>query len=599
MKRAYLIIAIFAGFVSVLPYFLAYRATEPVGGERLHFLYQDSELVYLTRIREITEGDIHIASPFFYEYKDTPGIQQPFGEWLYALATIGNQDLIMPVVVASKFFLPILLFIILYHLIREILSGYREGKTVNRVVAIAVSTLVVLGYELSNVGFLREIIANTYNSLHISVWTRLVNPITGAIGFFTISYLSLTFHKKNKSLRIIFSGLILGVMSGYIFSFALGMVLFGCMLTLALVERNWVKAKDLFFVMTIALIINTHYLISIFTSSENIAALSKNGLLLTHNVLHNKALYLAGIVFVLSSVVVFYLKQRSTTLFKSSAWQWSASAIVAGLICLNQQVLTGKTVWPGHFVQYTNPIAYIVFFTSIFLVLCTFFESKSLKAQKIFYTFVTVGSVLGVLGIFLVNILATQSIESYQARYQDSQRYAPLLEWLEQQGGQCVVFVAEQQERIEKYITAYTPCDLYHSIYVFSGIPTERIMHNYLVNLRLFGVSEKKVEKYLDSHEHDMTGYFFEDWVDMFSFGNDHWVFNTKSPEERARFLPEAKRHVVTEYKKLENQSTDTLLKKYAINYIVFDRTYDTLDPNRLGYPIVFETNGLVVMKVN
>jgi hypothetical protein len=219
--------------------------------------------------------------------------------------------------------------------------------------------------------------------------------------------------------------------------------------------------------------------------------------------------------------------------------------------------------------------------------------------RPLFYRGVVIISLSGMSFILLVNLFTVQSVLTNYDAYQDIQRYVPVLEWLDKNSDQeCTVFSVEEQERIEKYITAYTHCNLYQSSYVFYAVPDDRILHNYVVQLRLLGVKEDALEVYLDSHEDDMRKYFFADWADKFSDGNDQWVFNTRTPESRAAFQPRAKAKVIKEYGKVANQSTDSLLRRYAINYVVVDKKYTTSDSIPSGYPVVFESHEVAIFKV-
>jgi hypothetical protein len=600
-KKIYIGFAFLVGLMSVLPYLIAYDAVDSHFGYKLHYFYQDSELVYLSRIREVTEGNIKITSPVFFEYKNSVNMQQPFGEWVYALGALGNPEFVPYFAMVSKFLFPALLFIIIYMLTCKVLGYSETRKKINQSIAVFVATFIVLGYDLTNIGFLRHVLSGSFSAPALSLWTRIVNPITGALGLFSLSYFLLVRNHTHHPFRIICAGLLLGLLSGYIFSFALGMVMMGCMFCFALLEKNWVRAKHLFYIISIAVLVNIFYIFSVLTATSDVSVLQKNGLLLTHQVLHNKVLYIALGAFVVATASRYYC-MHERRFWGDVSWQWSVSTLLAGFVCLNQQVLTGKTVWPGHFVQYTNPLGYIIFFTSIFILADSVLEKLNENWQKVYRMAIISICLLGTVGIFAVNIIAMQPIATNSNReaYQDSQRYTPLFGWLKEHSGtQCVVFVAEEKERLEKYITAYTPCDLYHSSYVFVSVPPERILHNYLVHLRLLGVTVDTLQEYLDSHESDMNEYFFNDWADKFSDGHDYWVFNTRKPGSMAQFLPSTKSMVITAYKKIANEPIDTLLHTYAIEYIVFDTKYDTLSEEVLqGYPVVFKTSSLVVLKI-
>lgn len=598
-KKLLFIVAIIVGSISIFPYIYAYQNLESINEEKLHYFYQDSELVYLSRIREVTEGRLNISSPAFNEYKEIKNIQQPFGEWMYAAASLGNSDLIPIVAMVSKFVLPALLFMILYLLVVRLMVRSQYDEKVSQTVGLFVAAVVVLGYDLTNVGYLSQVFSHTFNAPQLSLWTRMVNPIIGALGFFLVSYFVLMLYQKQRALWVILAGLTLGLTAGYIFSFAIGMVFVAIMLCFAILEKNWNRVKSFGAIIVIALLMNSTYLYSLMTASTDAAALQKNGLLLTHQFLHNKVLYIALLSFVIASLYV-YLRNRDKEVFwKSPAWQWQVSAMLAGFVCLNEQVITGKTVWPGHFVQFTNPIGYIVFSISALTIFSTFIQNENEKYRKYCGKVVIGACILGIVALCAINFSTIPSVITNKNEFQNIQRYIPVIEWLNKNADEeCVIFPVEEFEKLGQYIPAYTSCDVYHSSYVFFAVPPERIMHNYIVHLRLMGVTEKTIDAYLDTHENDMRQYFFNNWAEKFSDGNDTWVFNTTKQGTLETFIPNAKTMVTKEYKRTVNIPLNDLLHQYKITYIIVDTHHDSLNDEMEQYPVVFTANNLMLLKL-
>ena len=89
---------------------------------------------YLMRIQEIIDGHPSLGSPVFYEYKSEPPLSPPVGEFLYALPTLMLGISPITTLVASKFFLPALLFLLVYLLVWR-LSGVTN--TTSKLTAIA------------------------------------------------------------------------------------------------------------------------------------------------------------------------------------------------------------------------------------------------------------------------------------------------------------------------------------------------------------------------------------------------------------------------------------------------------------------------------
>lgn len=595
-RNILLSIAFIVGTLSIAPYLVAYIAVETPNEEKLHFFYQDAELVYLTRIREIMEGNLTVASPFFYEYKGVHNIQQPFGEWYYAIFSLGQPEFLPAVSIALKFVLPSIFFLLVFGVVRLLFESYRETERYHYLIAMSIAVFVVLGYDFNNVGYWKEIISGNFSHPQLSMWTRLVHPITGALGLFGLMYLIFTFGRKYTDYRVIGAGILLGTMSGYIFSFALGLAMTGLFALFACMSKEWRQLRRFWAVLTIAIIMNTGYFFSLFTTHSDTMALTKNGLLLVDTMLHNKVLYIATFVFLLTTLFMRLRPAVYGNFIERAGWQWSCAALVASFVCLNLQVIFGKTVWPGHFVQYTNPISYIVFFTSLVLLFDGILVLVKEEKRRMVRNIIEWTAVGAILFICLVNIRTLPSVFSASEAYTDSQRYTPVFNWLTQNAEtSCVVFVPEAEERLEKYIAAYTQCDLYHTAYVFHAVPFERILHNYILELRLLGITQDELSTYLENHPERIRRYFFEDWVDMFYNSNDTWVFNSKSEAEREAFLPKYTSLIVAEYVRLAGVSLSELLSKYKSDYLIIDQAYTEIPEEVQTYPLLFSSGTIVV----
>lgn len=599
MNRKILSLLFFlVGALSVLPYVLAYTHVPGTTDEKLHYFYQDSELVYLARIREIIEGHPTVSSPVFYEYKNVPNLQQSYGEWVYALATFGHVHLLPTVALLSKFVFPGILAVLVFLCVQKFLRMATVVHTrTHTYFAFFLSILVTLGLEFNHAGFWRQLFVHDDPLLYLSLWTRIVNPITGALGFFFVSYVIFALYEKQRALQTICAGVVFGLMSGYFFSFTLTGLMLGGILLCAVLQREWSYARSIMYVICIAFIINIFYIYHIVFGVSDIATLQKSGLLVTHDVLHNKILYLVGAVLVVTFLYSYYV-DRTKNILTNRAWQWAFVCTLAGIVLLNQQVITGKTIWPGHFVQYTNPVSYIIFFISLYKIGQLLF-GKYTTYQYLYERVVRWCAVLGTGMIVTVNLVGIYHATLPQSVYADEQRYASGLMWLSKEAPDpCVVFVYEKREQLEKYVPAYTHCDLYHSAYVFMAIPPDRIMHNYITYLRMRGVSKEDIATYLDTPEAGIYRFFFEDWVDLFPDNNDTWLLNTKPIEVQRAFIERYKVAVEEAYTASFKYSLDELLRMYQINYIMYDSKYELPSPEVGVYEEVFRSENIIILKV-
>ena len=115
-----------------------------------------------------------------------------------------------------------------------------------------------------------------------------------------------------------------------------------------------------------------------------------------------------------------------------------------------------------------------------------------------------------------------------------TQQYADAVSFLNASAGpDCVVLVVDAEEA-ERLIPAYTSCNTYGTSVTFAGVPKERILHNYLLGLRLKGVTRNTIHGYLENHPAEVRAYFFDTWAELFAVGPDAWLRDTTAYLERS-----------------------------------------------------------------
>ena len=89
----------------------------------------------------------------------------------------------------------------------------------------------MLGFEFSNPDYLKAVLFLHKKSFYLNIWSRLVNPITGGILLFTAIYILFNLFKDNfknsltKNTYILILAIVIGVSSGYFFSFSLILII--------------------------------------------------------------------------------------------------------------------------------------------------------------------------------------------------------------------------------------------------------------------------------------------------------------------------------------------------------------------------------------
>jgi hypothetical protein len=552
LKQHAIIIAftLLAGILSVIPHLLAWHA---LGNsyQGIPFLYSSNEDLYLARIHEITDGHYLVSSPHAFEYKNTLPLIPPIGEYFYVFLSLLLHTSLPNTLVIAKFLFPAILFLLVYNLIR-LVSGKIQGEG-NMWGAIAGGAFVVFGIDL--VGY-QYIIARLTHSADpaatVSIWTRPVNPITGALLLF--AYLPLLWQSVQKSswLYPLSAGFVLALSVGYIFTWGIGFAILGMLLLFALFHKEYAVLKRLFSIALTAIFIDALYWIQILPSlSMGGATAERNGMIFTHAPLLNKVLLAAILLFSLILAYAYRFNRANIVReHKAYAPIWFSLALLLGsFFALNQQILTGRTIWPYHFVQYSIPLAAVALFITLFVLLRPEFP-------RIWKGLVSTTIILSI-------AFAVWNASTYTAAMNDFrklQEFAPIFNWININAPKdCVVLVSEDwTEQLNGFIPAFTRCDVYLSGYMNNAnvIPPERIEYNFFVKLRLAGVTDGTIKEYLADNEAGEKTYFFKDWKELLS------------PEKSPRIAAMNPR-LIERYNEFMKKDFETALKEYRIDYIV------------------------------
>lgn len=562
--------ALIAGFLTVVPYLLtlhtlgsAYQDIPP--------MYADNEDYYIARTREIFDGHFSVASPFYYEYKNILPVVPPVGEYLLAAITITSGLSLLDAVILAKFLLPAALFLFIYALALLLI---RERAPDPSPTALAAATLVVLGIGLVDYAGVLSRLFHEYSDVAVTLWARPVNPITGALLLFP--FLIFMFKAREGGFAAATAaGVILAIMAGYVFSFAASIGVLGALFLIALAFRQWDLCARYIATGGVALCLVAAYALAVLPYLKGGGGLEKSGLIVGHAPILNKFVLAAAITLAAlfamarrNGIAVVREKERHAPL-------WFCVALVAGgFIAFNQQVLTGATIWPPHLMQYTAPLSIVAVISAGAIVL-------SNRYQRIWKTLLRL--VIASSFAFAVWNASTyvNGIESTRA----TQRYAPVLAWLRGAAQKdCVALVADDEiARLTNLIPAHTPCNVYMTTHISSAIPSERITHNYLVLLRLRGVTAERVKEYLLNDPWQLQARFYNDWRELYG-----------PPESNLRIL-ELAEEVGARYREFLKKDFAAEVRRYRADYLLDEGLLDPSAAAALSAKKIFEDGGITV----
>jgi len=536
--------AVVVGIISVLPSFLAPLALGS-NYKGIQFLYVDDEDIYRARIHEILDGHPAVASPYLFEYKDMRVPMPPLGEFFYALPAFFFG--LGVVILLSKFLFPAVLFFLIYFLTKKLIV--EEGDVYAKITPITSGLLVMFGYDLIDYHYVAALLQGQIASTHLLLWTRLVNPITGGLLLFSFLITLWMIIKKTFRFTHILGGILLALMVGYFFSFGLALAILAALFCIFLLNKEYAIARKFAAVFFIALLVDIPYWYNVFTAiggTDGKLVASRNGMFFTHAPIINKVLLLATIFFAASFIYAYFIKKERS---HQRSWQFMTAILLGAWGAFNQQIVTGREIWPFHFVQYTIPLSFVVIITTAFIVW-----------RKHFPRLWMLGMITALSGSLLIGVFSAYSYVYKIPEFQNLQRYSTLFSWLDTKAPkECVVLLKERNDELERLIPAYTHCNVYSTESVFFGVTSARVLHNYLLRMRLNGVDQVHAHEYLLAHQETVRSYFYDDWNQLFGQGEDTWLLG------RVSFLEK-------EYQMFLKGDLKKQIQMYRLDYLLTEK---------------------------
>ena len=555
-----------------------------------------NEIDYIARVQEIRDGHIGLGSFALFEYKNSPFIIPP-SVYDFLMAGIGALFNISSAhaVVVGKAILPPLLFLLIYAFVRSLTHN-------SKLIALTASSFVLLGYDLIDYRTVFHYLMGTSSPPGaFLLWTRPMNPILGGILLFALllvlwrlnaartvpeenmkGALS-AFGEKKDLVWVCGGGALLALMiMSYFFSWTLACAVSGMLLLINIFRKRWDFVRRITTLYFLGIVLAIPYWYNAYLTLQSPwyrDTTMRVGAFLTHAPIFNKALFTA---FLLFSVLSFFW-WRSSRLEEGSMhnneWFWFCCALLgAGFLVLNQQIITGYTIWPFHYVQYTIPFSIVVVLVAAYhtvrMLVPRLWTGILISLTIIFFGF----------GTFTQIFAYHHSVTEYRAK----QIYGALFSWINQHTDRDCVILAGDDSFLNPALPAYTHCNMYLSPAANQFlIPFDRLMHNYLVWLRMKGVEVKDVGEYARIHKEEAVGY-------LYAMGG--LVRGIDDP-----FFADLPEHIAAAYKAFLQKPFRETLNQYRIDYVILDnKAPDTLlSTLHLSPSPLFSANGISLYAFN
>lgn len=507
------------------------------------------ETLYMGRLNAVYKNDFTLRNPAIYEHRYDPVIMPSLCEFLEAqVGRLLKLD-VTGLDMLATFTLPALLFMLTV-LLSYSISGMRAAS-------IAAGLAVLLGMHFFSRPFiLSGRICNPNYTLPL--WFS--RPITPQMHFvFFLSALVFIYKaiRDKKTVSIFLGGAFLGSLFYVsVFYWVYIYALLGVLVIVFLLDRDIRTAGHIIYMSLIAALVSIPYWI------ENLKTMANpeyNLLLYRFNIAytHKPILPLAAVALM---VFLFAARKQITAASGKTTFYFLLSMVLAVIITLNQQILTGRLFKESHWTTYTGKFAFLVAGLLLAASVLRYFQrGRRLRiwlSGLVFTLFI---------GLLFTHAAALQA-NYYRHHFGENlklQELGPLLNWLNVNlSNDDVILPSPGDIRLSESIPIYTKSFVYYSepFFCMSLIPAEETRYRMLASYRLFGFELK------DAACHPYA------W--------DGAIFLTNDTNRTWAFMEDQRRIFISEYTRMLGRDGLELAKRYKVDYIVAvkDRDEGTIE---------------------
>jgi hypothetical protein len=529
------------------------------------------ELVYLGRINNAVhlKGPWTLSGVYNIEHRDSPWFYGFVGEWFTALICLATGLTPTQADILLTFLLPVLVFWLIALLVWWLTDSWR--------IAWLWSALIVFGYYFltANPGVLGDLVQGR---LIRPLW--LVRPISPQFNYvLLILGLILAFKSvvRDSWPSAVGAGVVFGILVyTFFYHWTFLSVGVGVLGLIGLLRGEGIWAKKALVIVGITAVLSIPYWINLWSAiqSPNYAFLAQRNGVIVGRASFFPPSYIVGSLF-----VTLVLGSR----IKPQFW-FIIAFLIGGLICLNQQVVTGSTLQPGHWQNYSLKTFLIIALAPVVVRIEQLFQkSFSNKVSNLLL-------VLGI-GFFFVLGLWQQNLY-YKAnwkKFASKQSIASVMGWLNDNTKPESVVLTDPLNEMKGEIPtrldvlAYSHNYVYLPPYSDTLISKQEFEDRYLTALSFFGHSDKSVYSFFKYKK----GVFFYGMSALAGYGGEPLS---------SEYIDYLQRR----YSDLRSGDPSKALTRYRVDYVlVRARKAQSILENLPQLHIVFDDGQYVLFKVS
>lgn len=529
------------------------------------------EAFYLARLNGVYKGDYRLANIGLYEHRNDLWIVPPYFE--VAIGLMGKAlNIPVPYLdIILSFLFPVIIFWLFFMLIYYLSRSQRLG--------ILGACSILLGYALFTTDFniFREIMTFKYSQ---PLWfLRPFSPQLIYIPFILSLLLIFLFIDTDKKWRLILIALSitsLNYLHLYLWTFLF--VGLGIWLIIAMVRRDRPICKNLIIVLILSLLLSLTFWLNLYrvTLSPNYAFLKE-----MFGAEYSRMPFIPFAYILIGSIILFWNRESEIKNF-----YFLLTFLLSGLVCLNQQIITGMIIEPFHFSSYTN---------KTFLIIALIGSLNKIRwpkklLEKVLYNCKTYIPHIGfVLWIgFLLFTASVQQNNYYQRNkkmYTDLQSLAGAVNWLNHHTKKEDVILTDSIEFpsfiFVRNLLLYTTNYHYLSLECHSLISRLEMENRILSAMRFFEYSSEEAEQVFN----------YADGLNFFGMSARYGVV-----KDIDRYILKLKER----YRAFMDKSPIDLLGQYKLDYILVgkkDRLFNTIESEYPELVKVFDDSNYKIFR--
>lgn len=543
-KGKIILFSLVVGLIYILPHILFIFEE----GRNYHLFfktYEDSQF-YAARVREKYDGNYFSSDPYIYENKTKPYTHPFLSEYL--VGTLGKISglSIDNLFILGDFIFPVIIFYLFFYFIN----------------------LFVRSIPLALLGSMAILLAEIPDSLTALVKLKLPvlfltfnRPISPQFHYlFFVSCLIFIYKSLAdcKIVNILFSGIFLGLLFYMYPYFWIYIFMSLVVLSFYLVSKRQFKhIKIIFFICIEALIISIPFWINY---------LKLMPLPIYHEIMTRLTLQKSHHIIIeklsISALVLFILFYKN----KDYHFFFLFSCLLSGLLCMNQQALSGWTFEPEHWHYYVNKQTAVV---AGIVLLDNFLKKARFKGR-----FIKFISTIGL--AFSISIGVSIQIYNYEKNRYIQSRQQHLYEafvWLENNTDREDVVLAS--DAVSLLLPIHTHNNIYWSSYIFSYANSDKdILERFFLLARLLGMDENEVMDYILTRTE-------KGHSDFFGARYAQPTYRKSNKKARVNLPQDLYDYIIQRYRIFKKEDIRMHFSRFRIDYLFFSPYEQLLSKGR------------------